>query len=614
MVAAVLALLLLAPGPGPSPGTVDRETGEPVNLGLAAGTNTLGRVADPLAFLRVHEGPQGADLTGDGDLEDWVTFVFDARTGQLHGLGELQGVDLSAELVALVADEALGGADLNGDGDRGDSVLHVFRPGVDAAAVNVGLAVRDPGVFGTRVVFAVDEQAQGGSDLNGDGDALDFVLHLLDGRSGTVTNLGVAVDPDLRPREGAPVRIPGGRIAFAVDEAAQDADLDGDGDRADQVLHVLDPARGELLSIGVAILGAHAQALAPWASEGGPDSSRAPAGPLVFAVPEGGARDLNRDGDALDDVLHHLGPDGPRNLGLALAPVQHPLSPPGRVGEVASRPGYLTFLVGEAEQGATDLNGDGDADDVVRFVHHLEDGVNRPLPGGGPDPRQAFAGERYLFDPPLAYDARARVVTTMPLAGRTIGARGALAAFLVPETTVDLNGDGDVSPGEQVAFLYDARLRRWTATGLAHAGFAALGEAELALAVPEWRQGGVDLDGNGTVSDDVLHLVDLATGLARNLRVPTSFATTQGRHVLAVCGGTFDLPEYLLVRDGGRGSSDRIRRASTPAWPWERDGDLMLYQVHEQLVGRDLNGDGDQADRVMHAWRFGGAGPAAAAR
>src|SRR5262245_34958906 len=79
------------------------------------------------------------------------------------------------------------GADLNGDGDKEDFVLHVRRA-ADGAVINLGLAVQDvagsggrlgiSSVSGDLVAFAVGEQAQGGTDLNGDGDTNDFVLHV----------------------------------------------------------------------------------------------------------------------------------------------------------------------------------------------------------------------------------------------------------------------------------------------------------------------------------------------------------------------------------------------------------------------------------------------------
>ncbi len=60
---------------------------------------------------------------------------------------------------------------------------------------NVGLAVfGEPLIDGDLVVFRVRESAQGlgGTDLNGDGDTSDSVLHVFDSSTSTTTNVGFA--------------------------------------------------------------------------------------------------------------------------------------------------------------------------------------------------------------------------------------------------------------------------------------------------------------------------------------------------------------------------------------------------------------------------------------
>src|SRR5438067_148885 len=92
-------------------------------------------------------------------------------------------------VILLVSEAAQGGVDLNGDGDADDLVLHVFSaPGV---LTNVGLAASTPLVGGQLVAFVVPEASQGHTDLNGDGDSNDFVVHVFDARSGTARSLGL---------------------------------------------------------------------------------------------------------------------------------------------------------------------------------------------------------------------------------------------------------------------------------------------------------------------------------------------------------------------------------------------------------------------------------------
>ena len=64
-------------------------------------------------------------------------------------------------------------------GDLSDRVLFVHDP-VRRRTINLGLAVALLEVAGSRVAFNVPENAQGNTDLNGDGDTGDVVLFTYD--------------------------------------------------------------------------------------------------------------------------------------------------------------------------------------------------------------------------------------------------------------------------------------------------------------------------------------------------------------------------------------------------------------------------------------------------
>jgi hypothetical protein len=94
------------------------------------------------------------------------------------------------------ADE--GATDLNGDGDALDRVAFLYRSG-DGSLRNLELALSISGVVPTLVAvgdvligLVVRESAQGGTDLNGDGDAVDDVMHVYDDNTGVVTNTALA--------------------------------------------------------------------------------------------------------------------------------------------------------------------------------------------------------------------------------------------------------------------------------------------------------------------------------------------------------------------------------------------------------------------------------------
>jgi len=103
---------------------------------------------------------------------------------------------------------------------------------------NLGLSVdTSTTINGNLVAFAVFERFQGNTDLNGDGDAFDKILHIYDHSTGVTTNLKLSFDPG-----DARMFLDGNLVAFAVREASQNnTDLNGDGNTEDdQVIHVIE--------------------------------------------------------------------------------------------------------------------------------------------------------------------------------------------------------------------------------------------------------------------------------------------------------------------------------------------------------------------------------------
>ena len=127
------------------------------------------------------------------------------------------------------------GVDLNGDGDTLDRVLHVLHPQTGRTR-NLRLALHRYQLANDRVAFSVLESGQG-LDLNGDGDIADNILHVFDARTGQTTNLGM---------EGAQYDVGGDVVALLVSEsvAKENMDLNNDGDQADYVLHIFECSVG----------------------------------------------------------------------------------------------------------------------------------------------------------------------------------------------------------------------------------------------------------------------------------------------------------------------------------------------------------------------------------
>jgi len=333
-------------------------TGVTTNTGLCAGSMW---VADGLLLTNVFENVQGADLNGDGDRADSVVQLVRLDSGAVQNLGIVgTPLDVRGRRALITVSESQGGQDLNGDGDTLDAVLHTYD--VDAGTlVNHGLwAARSRGASssayelpdgdGRFLALYVAESAQG-TDLNGDGDLGDFVLHVYDYEHASVTNTGFAV-----VQGGATLSFPaitGGRLRFWVDETQQGTDLNGDGDAFDAVFHLRELLTGVTTNLGLA------------ESPGGTAYSQANGRHIAFLVNEQsqGLTDLNGDGDIDDRILCRYDAKLGTLESLGANRVSFTLTER-----------FLVFTVAEEDEQA-DLNGDGDAQDDVVHLQRLETGV-----------------------------------------------------------------------------------------------------------------------------------------------------------------------------------------------------------------------------------------------
>ena len=105
-------------------------------------------------------------------------------TGPARNLGRAAtAVALSDRwLAALVSEAGQGHTDFNGHGDANDAVVQIAPVTATSAAnwTNLGQVADTLDVAGGIVAFLTSEAAQGGQDLNGDGDATDRVLQVYD--------------------------------------------------------------------------------------------------------------------------------------------------------------------------------------------------------------------------------------------------------------------------------------------------------------------------------------------------------------------------------------------------------------------------------------------------
>lgn len=204
----------------------------------------------PIIGVAVLDRPAPTDdRTGDGDAIDSVLTFLDATsesaTPQLLCPADKSSVHAGraaflrpesagvAPLLACPTGVAIGfGVDLNGDGDAQDQVVHYF----DGERVTMprrgdhGIAGRSIALSGDAIATLVPEANEGRGSLNGDGDTDDSVAHVFSFAGQQWSSTGLAGDR---------IAMHGRILAMTSPESAQGgADRTGDGDSDDRVLHV----------------------------------------------------------------------------------------------------------------------------------------------------------------------------------------------------------------------------------------------------------------------------------------------------------------------------------------------------------------------------------------
>ena len=174
----------------------------------------------------------GGSLNADGDTADQVVHLWTGGASAASLGRAADALALSDTWLAALVSEADDNATvLNGDGDLDDAVMHVHAVG-GGGWTNVGHAADVFDIAGGIVAFTTDETAQGAGSLNADGDADDRVLQLYDASTGQAL-LGAATTPRAQAAEDFVMGGAAGQelIAFRTRESAEGGlDLNDDGD------------------------------------------------------------------------------------------------------------------------------------------------------------------------------------------------------------------------------------------------------------------------------------------------------------------------------------------------------------------------------------------------
>ena len=448
--------------------------------------------------------------------------------------------------------------DLNGDGDTLDFVPVVYvdgqgdrGPGVASASTTTlpRSGIRSLADDGKLLLFYVDEAADG-RDWNGNG--LSEILPAV----WSVPEQELTVLPHAAPSNPFFLQMESdGRFVFAIVEETND-DLNQDGDTNDQVIWAHDLQAGTGTSLGLAVTSS---------------SLRLSNDLLVFGASEL-AQGIDLTGDGLiasQNVLHVYDPSAGlvTNVGLDAKTVMEPDGP------------RLPFSVNEDAHG--DLNGDGDVSDDVWHVLDLDTGGLQNL--GYPDSSsfRAVVEASHLVD--VVWE----------------GFQG-----------VDLTNDGDLD--DFVLVLMDLELGTAFNTAVRSTTRAVPGGGRVLYEVVE--RFGVDLNGDGDFDDTVWHAIELASKTTTNLGWIGIVSQLEGDRAifqlferengLGDLNGDGDTDDMILhVRDLADDSFFSLDTAGYVPFPAAGGGATLPVLVWESLEGRDLNGDGDQGDTVLHLWQ-----------
>jgi hypothetical protein len=525
------------------------------------------------------------------------------------------------------------------------------------------------GALGTPfAVVAVSEPSQGiaGLDLNGDGDAGDGVVAVLDMTTGAWTQSTADADPSGLDFAGTARVLPsdGATAAWLRREADSGTNLNGasgDADVGDALVAFVRPPAGPATHpVGGA-------ALYP----------RFPTGRILASFTEaqhgpGGGLDLNGDLDAFDTVMGAI--DTGSNGLVHYFPLAVVLGTPFPFSNTTG-----AFLVPEADQGV-DYDADGDFVDVTVACVRTSAAPGQVAPDGkigeflpffparAVDPNAAFAvsevaGVRnlggYLSEQasgnvpfnadldttdfvPALFDVTNKVLRIpggLPGVQIDAGAgapvffyEGHLAVFLTQEQGVDLNADLDGGADLRTVLWADDQAVPTTANLLVFPGMPAatldggaaarLSNGRLAFLVSEIANGR-DLNADGDQFDRIFHLVDMTTNpptVTATVLAPTGAGTFPPTGIAGPSGVLLRCVESLngdLNADGDNldvlcvylpyaAPGTRVVLPNTGGEHAAVAGNTIAVTANEIMTGQDLNGDGDAVDVLFRAFDTSG--------
>lgn len=447
-----------------------------------------------------------------------------------------------------------------------------------------------PWAAGDWAAFAVPEESR---DLNGDGDTEDDVLFVADVLRLQARTLGAAVNSALiADEEHPPVAIAGATLVALVSESNQaNRDLNGDGDAKDNVLHVFDLAARTVTRTGLA-----GEEVQIWGTSA-----------CLLTPEEEGQRDLNGDGDIGDKIFQVYDTKTGQTWNSGLSGTSFYLAEDrAAVMTAESRGGVMRPQPGAAPSALAagrDLNGDGDASDVVAQLVNLK---THKIDNSRMDSSFAVALTPRLF---------ASAVSEARQGGKDLNGDGDTADHVLMvvdlsnmqtiPTTWDASGDV-VASGTLVAFVTE-EPRQGVPQSLQPASAAVPGKPALR---------GQDLNADGDARDGVAQIFDLTTRTVTNLGQDASqgilvsngrvaMITDEANQARRDLNGDKDTNDLVVqMYDVTRARLSCLKTAVGGAFAFT--GNLLAFSIVEEDQGKlDLNGDRDTDDEIVHVYDAG---------
>jgi hypothetical protein len=220
--------------------------GLPGRAGIVLDGGTAARIAPGWIAVVLNETANGLDLNADADQGDNVFMLIQTQvvpSPQIHntqlvtsaaGTMPLTGVSDTITGVLVRAVETANG-NLNGDADVTDTLFVYFTFAAPTTRVILANTGGDHAAVAGGIIGVTANEALNLTDLNGDGDSLDFVFRAFN-TTGTVLRAGI-----VSASSSVPAASDGATWAFLRNEVAESRDLNGDGDMLDLVLGLWRP-------------------------------------------------------------------------------------------------------------------------------------------------------------------------------------------------------------------------------------------------------------------------------------------------------------------------------------------------------------------------------------